>query len=268
MSVLYLCGAGNCEAVRLAIAINRAEGRWDTIVLLDDDKTRLGEKILDVEIVGGFGLLGEADPAVDQVANLVSKTTFGRFAAQKKIEAYGLPFAGLVSPDVDISGVELAPSAIVYQHVVIGPTSTVGSGSVIFMGSVLGNGSRMGRYCVLAPNAVINARVQLGDGVYVGTNAAVLPDAHIGPWATIGACSAVLRRVPAGSTVLGVPAKTFLTLEQRLRCAAAGSIPDEIRRELERRCDDPRPPPGRRRSARGRQVRGDASPTPQEQGAV
>lgn len=233
MSVLHLCGAGNCEAVRLALAINRAEGRWDKIVLLDDAKERLGEKILGVEIVGGFGLMAEADPAVDQVVNLVSRSTLKRFSAQQKIESFGIPFAGLVSPDVDTSGVELAPDAIVYQYVVLGPMSSVGPGSVVFMGSVLGNGSSMASYCVLAPNAVINARVQLGNGVYVGTNATVLPDAHVGPWATIGACTAVLKRVPAGATVMGVPAKTVLTLDQKLRFTRPGSMPSSIRQELE-----------------------------------
>jgi serine acetyltransferase len=55
---------------------------------------------------------------------------------------------------------------------------------------------------------VINARVEIGDGVYVGTNASLLPDVKIGPWATIGANSVVMRNVPAGTTVMGIPAKT------------------------------------------------------------
>jgi UDP-perosamine 4-acetyltransferase len=66
----------------------------------------------------------------------------------------------------------------------------------------------VGRCCVVAPNAVINARVELADGVYVGTNASILPDVKIGAWATIGANSVVMRNVPSGTTVMGIPAKT------------------------------------------------------------
>lgn len=233
MKVLYLCGAGNCEAVRLAIAINRLESRWDKIALLDDKVDRHGEKILGVEIVGPFSMLENADPDNAEIVNLVARTTVGRWAARRKLASYNLPFASLVSPDVDVSGVELADDVIVYQNVVIGPTSTVGPGSVIFMGAVLGNGSRMGQCCVLSPNAVINARVQLADGVYIGTNAAILPDSSVGAWATVGACTAVLKNVPAGATVMGVPAKTVLTLEQKLRLSRPGTLPREIRDELE-----------------------------------
>ena len=51
---------------------------------------------------------------------------------------------------------------------------------------------------------------------------------------SIGACSAVLRNVPAGATVMGVPAKTVFTLAQRLALAGK-SLPTPILRELEAR---------------------------------
>ena len=116
MRVLHLCGAGNCEAVRLAVAINQRESRWDKIVLLDDDIGRHGEKMLGVEIVGAFSQLGDADPTSDEIVNLVARTTLGRWTVQRKLESYGLPFASLISPDVDVSGVELADDVIVYKE--------------------------------------------------------------------------------------------------------------------------------------------------------
>lgn len=232
MTVLYLCGAGNCEAVRLALALNRLESRWDRIVLLDDTPAKQGLSILGVEVVGPFSLLADADPARSEVVNLVARSTVGRWKAHEKIASYGIPFTSLVHPDVDLSGVHLGAAVTIYQNVILGPMARIGEGSVVFMGSVVGNGSSLGRGCVLAPNAVINARVQLGDGSYVGTNAAILPDAKIGSWATIGACSAVLRNVAAGATVMGVPAKTVFTLEQRLALGGK-SLPAPILRELE-----------------------------------
>jgi len=46
MNTLYLCGAGNPEGVRLARKINRARCRWDRIVVLDDDPSKLGQNEL------------------------------------------------------------------------------------------------------------------------------------------------------------------------------------------------------------------------------
>jgi sugar O-acyltransferase (sialic acid O-acetyltransferase NeuD family) len=234
MTTLYLCGAGNCEAVRLALAVNHLDSRWERIVLLDDTPAKQGKSILGIPVIGPFSLLAEADPRRSEVVNLVARSTVGRFKARERIAGYGIPVTSLIHPDVDLSGVELGEGVTIYQNVVVGPMVRIGAGSVAFMGAVVGNGSVLGRECVLAPNACVNARVQLGDGAYVGSNAAILPDAKIGPWATIGACSAVLRNVAAGATVMGVPAKTVFTLAQRLALGAK-SLPIPILRELEAR---------------------------------
>lgn len=210
MSVLYLCGAGNPEGVRLALRINEREGSWDRIVLLDDDPAKRFRRILGVEIAGPFERLAEADAATDAVANLVARTTGARRLADRRIAAYGLPFATLIHPDVDRDGTSHAAGVTVYQRATLGANCFVDEGSVIFMGAIVGHGSRVGKGCVLAPNAVCNARDVLGEGIYVGSNAAILPDIHVGDWATIGACSMVSQDVPAGATVMGNPGKVLM----------------------------------------------------------
>jgi len=207
---LYLCGAGNSEGVRLALLINRAQSRWDRIVLLDDDPAKLGLRRMDVEVVGAVGLLHDVDPDMSEVANLVARTTRGRRAVRERILASGVPFAQLVSPDVLCDGVSLPQDVIVYQHVTLGPESALGDGACVFMGAVIGHEARIGHCCVVAPNAVINARVVLGEGAYVGSNASILPEISVGAWATIGAGSAVVQDVPDGAAAVGVPAEVFL----------------------------------------------------------
>src|SRR5262245_60038999 len=145
MTTLYLCGAGNCEAVRLALALNRIERRWDRIVLLDDTPQKRGLRILGVEVIGPFALLADADPEQSEAVNLVAKSTVGRFKARERIVSYGIPFTSLVSPDADLDGVELGAGVTIYQNVVVGPMARIGDGSVVFMGAVVGNGSVLGR---------------------------------------------------------------------------------------------------------------------------
>jgi sugar O-acyltransferase (sialic acid O-acetyltransferase NeuD family) len=204
-----LCGASNPEGVRLALRVNEAHERWESIVLLDDDERRHGETVLGISVAGPFSLLEVADPGADEVVNLVARTTHRRVDAEARIAAYGVPFTGLVHPGVEVDGAELAVDVMVYPRATIGPEVSIGEGSVVFMGAVVGHGSRVGTHCVVAPNAVLNARVTTGDRVYFGTNASVLPDLRVGDDATIAANSAVMRHVRPGTTVIGVPAKTL-----------------------------------------------------------
>ncbi len=232
MRTLYLCGAGNQEGIRLALVVNRAQANWDRIVLLDDDPNKHGQTILGVEIIGPFALLETANVGSSEVVNLITRSSVKRWLAWSKIKKYGLSFATLIHPTVDTDGADLGLGVTAYQNSVIGPGAVVGDGSVVFMGATAGHGCRLGRCCILAPNAVVNSRVKVGDGVYVGTNAAIMPEVKVGTWATIGACSGVVRDVPVGATVVGVPAKTIMTLKQKLKSGADENLPPDIRNEL------------------------------------
>jgi sugar O-acyltransferase (sialic acid O-acetyltransferase NeuD family) len=214
MATLYLCGAGNAEGVRLALTINGKASRWERIVLLDDDPQKHGRLILGVEVVGTLNVLSRVNSRTAEVANLVARTAARRWSLRKKLEAYGLPFATLIHPDVEVSGVTFGRDIIVYQNANIGPEVSIREGSVVFMGAAVGHESRLDYGCIIAPHAVVNARVELGDGVYVGSNAAILPEVKVGPWATIGACTVAMRNVPAGATLLGVPGKIVCKLRQ------------------------------------------------------
>jgi len=218
MTTLYLCAAGNPEAVRLALTVNDREQRWDRIVLLDDDPSKQGREIMGVAVVGPFGALADHQDG-DEAANLVARSTKGRDGARAKIESFGIPLASLIDPSVDLRGTTIGRAVTIYAGSVISALSTVGDQSVVFTQAVLGHGATLGIGAVLAPGAVINARVQVGDRAYIGSNASVLPDLEIGSEATVSANSAVLFDVPAGGTALGVPAEIMGGPEQTPRSA-------------------------------------------------
>jgi sugar O-acyltransferase (sialic acid O-acetyltransferase NeuD family) len=210
MTTLYLCGAGNLEGVRLALTINKAQSRWERVIILDDDPSKHGQSILGVEIIGPFSVLKQANSESDEVSNMVARTTKARQSALRKIKEYGLPFATLINPGIDITGVDFSRDITVYPNAQLCANAAVGAGLVALMGAIVGHKCHVGQGCIVAPGAVINARVQVGDGVYVGTNASIMPDLRVGPWATIGANSAVVQDVPAGATVMGVPAQILM----------------------------------------------------------
>lgn len=128
------------------------------------------------------------------------------------------------------TGVEIHPGATIGRGVfidhgmgvVIGETATVGDGCLIYKGVVLGGTSLENR--VRHP--------QLGNNVVVGSNACILGNITVGDGARIGSGSVVVKPVPAGATVVGVPGRLVPAgVDRHARFAAAldhASLPDPV----------------------------------------
>lgn len=116
---------------------------------------------------------------------------------------------------------------IALQH----PAATVGGRSALAAGSILGSGARLathvevgshanihanstvghdsviGDFASLLPGALLSGNVTVGAGALVGAGAIILQGLSIGERATVGAGAVVTKDVPAGATVVGVPAQ-------------------------------------------------------------
>jgi serine O-acetyltransferase len=84
----------------------------------------------------------------------------------------------------------------------------------------------IGENCSIIHNVTIGMRKEhkfpsIGDNVFIGAGARVLGGIHIGDGAAIGANAVVIQDVPAGMTVVGIPAnpvprKSKIRLETKL----------------------------------------------------
>ena len=123
------------------------------------------------------------------------------------------------------TGVEIHPGAeighgVFIDHgmgVVIGETAKVGDGCLLYKGVVLGGTSR----------ERVQRHPQLGKNVVIGSNACILGHIEIGEGARIGSGSVVVKPVPPGATVVGVPGRFVVAEGSRGRLEHA-SLPDPI----------------------------------------
>jgi sugar O-acyltransferase (sialic acid O-acetyltransferase NeuD family) len=110
----------------------------------------------------------------------------------------------------------------------IAPNASIGDGCQLMAGAIVNPEARLGRQCIintkasvdheciledgveLAPGATLCGIVHLGTNAWVGAGATVLPRISIGDDAVVGAGAVVIGDVPAGLTVVGVPATRIL----------------------------------------------------------
>ena len=109
-----------------------------------------------------------------------------------------------------VTGVEIHPGAQIGRRlfidhgmgVVIGETAEIGDDVLIYHGVTLGGLSLANR---AGPGG--KRHPTIGDGVAIGAGAQVLGPIRIGAGARIGANAVVAMEVPAGETVIGIPAR-------------------------------------------------------------
>jgi serine O-acetyltransferase len=129
-----------------------------------------------------------------------------------------------------LTGIEIHPAVVIGRRVfidhgmgvVIGETAEIGDDCTIYQGVTLG-GTSLYRGSKRHPT--------LGKNVVVSAGAKVLGGFTVGDGAKIGSNSVVLKEVPAGATVVGIPGRIVegsVKKEQgQTQFAAYGVVPDQ-----------------------------------------
>ena len=127
-----------------------------------------------------------------------------------------------------LTGIEIHPGAR------IGPGLFIDHG----MGVVMGETTEIGDDCLIYKGVVLGGTTlekkkrhpTLGNRVIIGSNSTVLGAITIGDGARIGSGSVVVKSVPAGATVVGVPGRIVesLTSEKEELDFEHGNLPDPL----------------------------------------
>jgi serine O-acetyltransferase len=149
-----------------------------------------------------------------------------------------------------LTGIEIHPGATIGDRffidhgmgVVIGETAEIGDDCTLYHGVTLGGTSREKQ----------KRHPTLGKGVVVGAGAKILGPIVIGDNARVGSNSVVVKDVPAGATVVGIPGRIVVARDdadsQKRRAMAekigfdaygqhAGQMPDPVSQALDRILD-------------------------------
>jgi sugar O-acyltransferase (sialic acid O-acetyltransferase NeuD family) len=202
--VVIGCGGHGREVAGIARALG---DQWKVVGFVDDAPSTVNRERaarLDVAYLGDLSSLDGLDAHI--VIGVGHPPV--RAAIAERIACYGLPAATLVHPAATV-----------------GEDTTLGEGVVLFAGVRITTNVRLGRHVHVNQNATVGHDSILADFVgvnplaavsgeclleacaMIGTTAAVLQGLRVGSGAVVGAGACVVRDVPAGVIVKGVPAR-------------------------------------------------------------
>jgi len=124
------------------------------------------------------------------------------------------------------TGIEIHPGAVIGRRcfidhgsgVVIGETSEIGDDVLLYQGVVLG-GTTLEKK---------KRHPSLGNRVEMGSGAIALGPITIGDGARIGSSSVVIKSVPPGVTVVGIPGRVVTKREKPAMDLEHGKLPDPV----------------------------------------
>lgn len=123
-------------------------------------------------------------------------------------------------------------TTLIHPSAVVGPTVSIGAGSIICPLSQLScdisvgthvlfgtlstaaHDVTIGDFVQICGSCEIDGGADIGEGAFLGSRATILPGARVGAWSFVGAGSLVLRRVAPRTKVFGVPAVPVGDMEE------------------------------------------------------
>ena len=206
LPLVLVGGGGHASDVLQAVeAVNAVRATYQVVGVLDDDE-------VDGRRFAGRGVdrIGSVEDVltVDAAYVLCLGWPWTRHAVARRIGERGRPAPAIVHPSADIGvGVELGPGSVVLGGAHISPFVRFGAHALVSYLASVGHDATFGDHASVMPNAAVSGGVDGGHRVLVGSGAVVTEGVRLGDDVRVGAGAVVVTDVPAGLTVVGVPAR-------------------------------------------------------------
>lgn len=170
-----------------------------------DDGVAVGTQVLGYPVLGGLDWL-LAQPPTPLALAVGTNATRERLAEQVLAGGHSLPV--WVHPSAVLSPTAtLGAGTVVMARVVVNAEARVGRGVILNTGCIVEHQCEVGDFAHLSPAAALGGDSRVGARTHVGIGATLLHLASVGRDCVVGGGAVVLKHVPDGQTVVGVPAR-------------------------------------------------------------
>jgi acetyltransferase EpsM len=131
-----------------------------------------------------------------------------RMGIVRRLVGEGRRLSRLIHPSAVVAPTAVVEAGcVVFPMVVVGAKAHVGEGTVLNRGALIGHHTAIGPYSFVGPGANVCGLVTLGTQAYIGAGAVVRDRVNVGEHAVVGMGAVAVKDVPAGITVVGLPAR-------------------------------------------------------------
>jgi len=208
-------GIGAGGHAKVVIDSLRQMGRYEIIALVDSDGKLWGSEVSGVRVLGDDTYLPELYAQGVRDA-FIGVGTVGD--SQSRIRVYelarrhGFRIVPAIHPTAVVAAsAKIGDGPTIMANAIINPDAHLGDNVIVNTRAVVEHDCVIGDHVHIATGAVLAGMVTVGRGAHIGAGATIRQGLTIGEGAIVGAGAVVVRDVPAGTTVVGVPAEPIAT---------------------------------------------------------
>jgi sugar O-acyltransferase (sialic acid O-acetyltransferase NeuD family) len=202
-----IVGAGGFGREALQYAADAQSGSWPFRVVgfVDDHPPALARYELGVDVLGGLPELPSLDVGHFIIALGDPQL---RSSVASTIQAAGGTLVSLVHPTAYVAPTaRIEPGAILCPFSLVAARAEVGPNVAVNVYGSIGHDATVGGHTVVSPYTAVTGGVTIGERCFLGTHSTISPGVRLGSDSKVSVGAVVMRDAPAGSLLVGNPAK-------------------------------------------------------------